>query len=101
LASGTTLRRRQQSMPARHNERLARAAAEPIVGSLPNHPGILAAMMLSSELAVPLRALADALLIRPFQDSTISRGERELIATAVSAANNCFCCKGTHGAFAW
>jgi uncharacterized peroxidase-related enzyme len=85
---------------SREDERIRRAAERPLVGSLPEYPGILAAMMISPALATPLRALADALLVKPFAGSTLSRAERELIATAVSAGNDCFYCMDTHGAFA-
>ena len=47
-----------------------------------------------------LRGLADALLVDDFPGATISRAERELIATAVSAGNDCFYCMDSHGAFA-
>jgi uncharacterized peroxidase-related enzyme len=85
---------------SRHDERIRRAAEPPLVGSLPEYPGILAAMMISPLLAAPMRALADALLVKPFSGSTLTRAERELIATAVSGGNDCFYCMDSHGAFA-
>jgi uncharacterized peroxidase-related enzyme len=85
---------------SRDDERIRRAAEHPFVGGLPDFPGILAAMMISPLLATPLRALADALLVKPFAGSTLSRAERELIASAVSAGNDCFYCMDTHAAFA-
>jgi len=85
---------------SRHDERVRRAAESPLVGSLPEYPGILAAMMISPALAAPLRALADMLLVKPFAGSTLNRADREMIATAVSAGNDCFYCMDTHGAFA-
>jgi uncharacterized peroxidase-related enzyme len=85
---------------AQNDERLRRAAESPLVGGLPDYPGILAAMMISPALATPLRALADALLVKPFAGLTLHRAERELIATAVSAGNDCFYCMDTHAAFA-
>jgi AhpD family alkylhydroperoxidase len=85
---------------ARNQERQARAAEAPIVGDLPDFPGILAAIMISPDLAAPLRDLADALLVRHYLNSTVTRAERELIATAVSAGNDCFYCMDTHGSFA-
>ena len=84
----------------RQDERLARAQEEPIVGSLPDVPGILAAIRLTPGLGVHLRGLADELLVNDFPGATISRGEREMLATAVSAANDCFYCMDSHGAFA-
>ena len=85
---------------ARDDERLARAQQAPIVGSLPDMPGILAAIMLTPGLGVHLRGLADEVLVRDFPGATISRVEREMLATAVSAANDCFYCMDSHGAFA-
>jgi uncharacterized peroxidase-related enzyme len=57
-------------------------------------------MRLSPSVAVHLRGLADALLVHEFPGATLSRAERELIATAVSAGNDCFYCMDSHGAFA-
>jgi uncharacterized peroxidase-related enzyme len=84
----------------RNDERVARSQEEPIVGGLPDVPGILAAIRLTPGLGVHLRGLADELLVNDFPGATISRGERELLATAVSAANDCFYCMDSHGAFA-
>ncbi|MES0175378.1 carboxymuconolactone decarboxylase family protein [Mesorhizobium sp. M0006] len=67
---------------------------------LPDFPGILAAMMISPDLASVLRSLADTLLVKPFPGATLTRSDRELIATAVSAGNDCFYCMDTHAAFA-
>jgi uncharacterized peroxidase-related enzyme len=85
---------------ARDEERQARSAETPIVGGLPDAPGIVAAMQLSTGLAVHLRGLADELLVKDVPGATLTRGERELLATAVSAANDCFYCMDSHGAFA-
>jgi uncharacterized peroxidase-related enzyme len=85
---------------ARDEERKARSAEAPIVGGLADVPGIVAAMQLSPGLAVHLRGLADELLVKDFPGATLTRAERELIATAVSAANDCFYCMDSHGAFA-
>ncbi len=85
---------------ARDDERLIRAAEEPIVGGLPDVPGILAAIRLTPGLGVHLRGLADELLVNDFPGATIERSDREMIATAVSAANDCFYCMDSHGAFA-
>jgi len=85
---------------ARDDERVRRSQEQPIVGSLPDAPGILAAIRLTPGLGVHLRGLADELLVNPFPGATISRGEREMLATAVSAANDCFYCMDSHGAFA-
>ena len=85
---------------ARDDERLERSQEEPIVGGLPDVPGILTAIRLTPELGVHLRGLADELLVNDFPGATISRLEREMLATAVSAANDCFYCMDSHGAFA-
>ena len=85
---------------ARDDERIQRSQEEPIVGSLPDVPGILTAIRLTPGLGVHLRGLADELLVNDFPGATISRGEREMLATAVSAANDCFYCMDSHGAFA-
>ena len=84
----------------RDEERKARASETPVVGGLPDVPGIVAAMQLSPGLAVHLRGLADELLVKDFPGATLTRAERELIATAVSAGNDCFYCMDSHGAFA-
>ena len=81
---------------ARDDERLARAQEEPIVGGLPDVPGIVAAMRLTPGLGTHLRALADELLVHDYPGATIGRAEREMIATAVSASNDCFFCMDSH-----
>ena len=85
---------------ARDDERRLRSQEEPIVGGLPDAPGILAAIRLTPGLGVHLRGLADELLVHPFPGATLARPEREMLATAVSAANDCFYCMDSHGAFA-
>jgi uncharacterized peroxidase-related enzyme len=85
---------------ARDEERFARAQEAPIVGSLPDVPGILTALTLTPALGVHLRGLADELLVDDFAGATITRHQREMLATAVSAANDCFYCMDSHGAFA-
>jgi uncharacterized peroxidase-related enzyme len=81
-------------------KRKQRAGEEPIVGGLPQAPGIIAAMSLAPGLATHLRGLVDELLVKEYPGATLTRGERELLATAVSAANECFYCMDSHGAFA-
>jgi len=85
---------------SRDEERLQRSQEEPIVGGLPDVPGILAAIRLTPGLGVHLRGLADEVLVNDFPGATISRAQREMLATAVSAANDCFYCMDSHGAFA-
>lgn len=54
-------------------------------------------MAFRPETAAPLNALAEVLLR---SEEGLTKGERELIATFVSARNNCFFCKNIHGAVA-
>ena len=60
-------------------------------------PGISALMVYRPETSKPLNELAQALLAAP---STLSLGERELIATYVSSQNDCYYCQNIHGAIA-
>jgi uncharacterized peroxidase-related enzyme len=83
----------------REAERNERAQAEPIVGGLPDVPGIGTAMRLTPGLGTHLRGLADELLVNDYPGSTLRREDREMLATAVSAANDCFYCMDSHGAF--
>lgn len=84
----------------RDDERIQRAQEGPIVGGLPDVPGILTALNLTPRLGVHLRGLADELLFHDFEGATISRAEREMLATAVSAGNDCFFCMDSHAAHA-
>ncbi|HEY6568639.1 MAG TPA: carboxymuconolactone decarboxylase family protein [Candidatus Limnocylindrales bacterium] len=84
----------------RDDERLRRSEQELLVGGLPELPGILTALNLTPGLGVHLRGLADQLLVVDHPGATISRAEREMMATAVSAGNDCFYCMDSHGAFA-
>lgn len=65
--------------------------------SLPDLPGIRGLMAFRPETAKPLNELVEVLLRGP---STLSPGERELIATLVSSRNNCHYCQSIHGAIA-
>jgi len=85
---------------AREEERLVRAGEAPIVGGVPELPGILAAMALTPGLGVHMRGLADELLVNDYPGATLVRAEREMLATAVSAGNDCFFCMDSHAAFA-
>ena len=60
-------------------------------------PGIRGAMAFRPETAKPLNELVEVLLRG---SSTLSRGERELIATYVSSLNDCHYCQTIHGAIA-
>ena len=61
------------------------------------YPGILGPMTFRPETAAPLNELVNILLRG---ESTLSRGEREMIATHVSWRNDCFFCQTIHGAVA-
>ncbi|MBM9504358.1 carboxymuconolactone decarboxylase family protein [Actinacidiphila acididurans] len=61
------------------------------------HPGITGLLIYRPETAKPLNELADALLRGP---SSLSPGERELIAAYVSGLNECKFCAASHSAFA-
>jgi uncharacterized peroxidase-related enzyme len=66
--------------------------------SLPEElPGIRGAMAFRPETARPLNDLVETLL---HGANTLSRGERELIATYVSYLNDCHYCQSIHGAIA-
>lgn len=60
-------------------------------------PGIRGAMAFRPETARPLNELVEVLLRGP---STLTPGERELIATYVSYLNDCHYCESIHGAIA-
>jgi uncharacterized peroxidase-related enzyme len=63
----------------------------------PDLPGIRGAMAFRPETARPLNALVEVLLQGP---NTLTRGERELIATYVSSRNSTEYCHNIHGAIA-
>lgn len=60
-------------------------------------PGIVGPMTFRPQTAAPINELVNVLLRG---ESTLSRGERELIATHVSWRNDCFFCQTIHGAVA-
>jgi AhpD family alkylhydroperoxidase len=60
-------------------------------------PGIVGLLDYRPETAKPLCELAEVLLRGP---STLTSGERELIASSVSHWNNCHFCHSSHGAAA-
>jgi uncharacterized peroxidase-related enzyme len=60
-------------------------------------PGILSLFEYRPETAKPLCDLAEVLLVGP---SSLTRGERELIAAYVSSLNDCDFCASSHAAFA-
>lgn len=62
-----------------------------------NLPGIRGLMAFRPDTAQPLNELAEILLRG---ENTLTRGERELIATYVSYLNDCFFCQNAHGGIA-
>lgn len=60
-------------------------------------PGITSGFAFRPETARPLRELAEVLLRGP---NTLTSGEREMIATFVSAGNDCHFCQASHRAAA-
>jgi uncharacterized peroxidase-related enzyme len=56
-------------------------------------PGIISLFMFDRQVAAPMSDLAEVLLRRP---SSLSIGERELIASFVSKLNGCKFCCGSH-----
>lgn len=62
-----------------------------------NLPGIRGPMAFRPETSKPLNELVEVLLRGP---STLTLGERELIATYVSSRNDCYYCQTIHGAIA-
>jgi uncharacterized peroxidase-related enzyme len=69
----------------------------PHIALPPEHIGIRGAMAFRPETARPLNALVEVLLSGP---STLSKGERELIATYVSSRNCTHFCASVHGMIA-
>jgi uncharacterized peroxidase-related enzyme len=69
----------------------------PHIPVAPHLPGILGLFEFRPETAEPLGRLAEVLLRGP---STLSVGDRELIAAVVSRGNGCEFCSNSHGAVA-
>ena len=67
------------------------------IATPPDLPGIRGLFAFRPETAAPLNVLVDILLRG---ESTLTPGERELIATYVSAQNDCRYCQTIHGAIA-
>lgn len=72
-------------------------AAGPHIALGTDEPGIRGLFRFRPETAYPMNQLVDVLLCG---DSTLTRAERELIATYVSSLNRCRFCFYTHAAFA-
>ncbi|MDB5283757.1 MAG: carboxymuconolactone decarboxylase family protein [Bacteroidota bacterium] len=64
---------------------------------VPDLPGIRGLMAFRPETAKVLNELTEVLLR---SENSLSRGERELIATYVSSLNDCFFCQNAHGGIA-
>ncbi len=60
-------------------------------------PGIRGPMAFRPETSKPMNELAEILLR---SDNSLTRGEREFIATYVSYLNDCFFCQNAHGGIA-
>jgi uncharacterized peroxidase-related enzyme len=75
----------------------ARLRAMPHIPLSPEIPGIRALMAFRPETAKPLQELAETLMRGP---SSLTRGERELIAAVVSTRNECTFCASSHAAIA-
>jgi uncharacterized peroxidase-related enzyme len=63
--------------------------------ALPEIPGIMAMLTAFPEVERPLNQLTNHVMCGP---SSLTRGERELIATAVSNGNECYFCTSSHAA---
>src|SRR5437867_403462 len=93
-----TARRRLATMASRTIWRRADPVAHIDLGvDEMQFPGISGPMRFRPEVAGPLNELANVVLRGP---STLSRGERELIAAYVSGLNGCRFCCSSHSAFA-
>ena len=69
----------------------------PFINTPDDIPGIRGLMNVRPDAALALNALVQALLV---DESPLTRGERELIASFVSSRNDCTFCKTSHGAIA-
>lgn len=69
----------------------------PYIQTPDNIPGIRGLMNFRPDAALALNTLVQALLV---EESPLTRGERELIASFVSSRNECTFCMTSHGAIA-
>ena len=60
-------------------------------------PGIRGPLSIRPDIAKPLSEFTETLMRG---ENSLTRGERELIATVVSSANDCFFCENAHGGVA-
>ena len=63
-----------------------------------DYPGMRGLLAYSPEFAQPFSEMCE--IIMRSDNSTLTRGERELIATYVSHLNDCFFCQNAHGGIA-
>src|SRR6266700_59068 len=83
--------------PDADNFKLKPGGSMPHIALPPEHIGIRGAMAFRPDTARPLNELVEVLLAGP---STLTKGERELIATYVSSRNCTHFCASIHGAIA-
>jgi uncharacterized peroxidase-related enzyme len=76
---------------------LAKRGLVPYIRLPEGLPGITSAFAFRPETAKPMRELAEVLLRGP---SSLTSGEREMIATFVSTLNDCYFCETSHRAAA-
>jgi len=69
----------------------------PHIALPPRKPGMIALAAYRPDVYSHLGALADLLLHQEHPNSTLSLGERELIATRISFLNSCKYCHTAHG----
>lgn len=72
----------------------------PHIPLAPGAPGMVALRSYRADVYQRLASLADLMLQQQSPGSTITPGERELIASYVSSLNNCDYCRLSHGAVA-
>lgn len=72
----------------------------PHIALPPNLPGMVALAAYRPDVYSRIASLADLLLHQEHPSSSLTPGERELIATYVSALNKCAYCTSAHGAVA-
>jgi uncharacterized peroxidase-related enzyme len=65
-----------------------------------NKPGMMALGAYRPDIYSRLASLADLLLHQSHPESSLSLGERELIAACISSLNNCAYCQAAHGSVA-
>lgn len=82
------------------NDKGSQSTNMPHIALPPNKPGMIALAAYRPDVYSRLASLVDLLLHQEHPDSTLSLGERELIATYVSSLNDCNYCQAAHGGIA-